>query len=668
MYAKSKSQKFMIVLVAILISVMLVMMRMGGSVNFNEFMSADRVYDISPTELQKESSTWSYDKEKKGYWLLSDKASIRYYLDGNEQVWNYLYITVNRLSTESLEGMLKFYNKDGEKAAEQMFALTKGKNMIVLDGDIPMKKLGIVISDAQGQFISISAIQIRTTPSWFTIPHFLKLFVPIFVVIMAVLLIFVRLGRKFYRKKPIEENNVLVDIIQNGIQVSGDFFGSRIGGRLSQEQRKTMRRFLFSALFVWMLVGNVAGWLDDLEGYRFHILICAVLLLVISFVSWEKPLEKQLWRKPIIVSWLWIWFGMLLCDFFVVKKVESAAGHAMLFSGLVFIFFWQNIRRPERILYDLIASLEITFLIGTLFCMFFRMKKPAIDYHGMFQSAEELSMYGVLMSVVFFTEINWLIEKNFDRSVQRNRKRQFYLCLKNVLGAGASLFFILRSNHMPGIVAYLLISILFTVKALGTINGDFMKCKKLFIDFAVAVVFAYLCVCVIFVSTKYLPGYLNLDLEYEQEVFLTKLTEEDKELFALQYPGSMKHVQTKDKEKLPVIWQNYARRLNLFGHQGELKVFRRKIPAYSGYLSMAYHDGIFILLPYIMFQLTMLSVAIKGIFPGNKRRTASILFLGIGISNLCFAVCSNTEILWGHPLWLCYYLSVGYLGGERTKE
>ena len=56
----------MIVLVAILISVMLVMMRMGGSINFNEFMSADRVYDISPTELQKESSTWSYDKEKKG--------------------------------------------------------------------------------------------------------------------------------------------------------------------------------------------------------------------------------------------------------------------------------------------------------------------------------------------------------------------------------------------------------------------------------------------------------------------------------------------------------------------------------------------------------------------------------------------------------------------------
>lgn len=663
MNTRRKCQIFLIALVGILVSVMLVMMRMGGSVNFNEFMSADRVYDISPTELQKNSSTWGYDKEKKGYWLLSDKASIRYYLNGHEQAWNYLYITVKQLSTESLEGVLKFYNKDGKKAAEQIFSLTKGKNMIVLDGDIPMKKLGLVILDAQGEFISISAIQIRTTPSWFTIPHFLKLCVPIFVVVMAVFVVFIRLRHRFYRRKSIEENNVLVDIIQNGIQVCGDFLGSRIGGSLSQEQSKTMRRFLFSVLFVWMLIGNAAGWRNDMQCYRFHILICAVLLLAIAFVSWEQPLDKQLWKKPMMVSWLWIWLGMILCDFFVVKEVESAAVYAMILSGLVFIFFWQNTKQPDQILYDLIVSLESTFFIGTLFCMFFRMKKPAIDYHGMFQSSEELSMYAVLMAVVFFTEINWLI----DKPVQRNRKREFYLCLKNVSGLGVSLFFVLRSNHMPGIVAYLVISILFIARALKRINGDFTKYRKLFIDFAVAVIFAYLCVCIIFVSTKYLPGYLNLDLEYDQEIFLTKLTGEDKELFAVQYPGSMKHVQTKEKEKLPVIWQNYARRLNLFGHNEELIIFRRKISSYSAYLYMAYYYGIFMLVPYIMFQLTMLSAVIKGNFSENKR-TAYMLFLGIGIVYLCFAVCSNTEIPWGHPLWLCYYLSVGYLGGARIRE
>ena len=176
MNAKKKLHIFLIFLIGILVSVMLVMMRMGGSINFNEFMSADRVHDVSPIELQRDSSTWSYDKEKNGFWLLSDKAFIRYLLDGEEQVWNYLYITVEQMSTESLEGMIKFFNKDGKKTAEQIIGLTKGKNMIVLDGDIPMQKLGIMISDAQGQFLSISAIQVRTTPSWFTIPHFLKLF------------------------------------------------------------------------------------------------------------------------------------------------------------------------------------------------------------------------------------------------------------------------------------------------------------------------------------------------------------------------------------------------------------------------------------------------------------------------------------------------------------
>lgn len=668
MNTKKKLHIFLIFLIGILVSVMLVMMRMGGGINFNEFMSADRVYDISPIELQKNSSTWNYDREKKGHWLLSDKAFIRYRLNGYEQSWNYLYITVSQLSTESLEGVLKFYNKDGKKAAEQMFALTKGKNMIVLDGEIPMKKLGIVISDAQGEFISVSAIQIRTTPSWFTIPHFLKLFIPIFIVVMAALIVFGRLSIKFSNKKKIDNNYVFIDIIQNSIQIMGDFFGNRIGGKLSTGQRKTMRRFLFSLLWVWMLIGNVTGWLNDLQGYRFHILICAVLLVMISFVSWERPLAKQLWRKPLMVSWLWLWLGMIIGDFFVIKKQESAVGYSMMLAGLIFIFFWQNMEKPDQILYDLIASLEIIFFIGIVFCIFFRMKKPAIDYHGMFQSSEELSMYAVLMAVVFFTEINWLIDKSMDRSGQRIREKEFYLSLKNVFGVSASLFFVLRSNHTPGIVAYLLIGILFIVRVLRKIDGDFTKCRKLFLDFSVAIVFAYIGVCLIYVGTKYLPGYLKLDLEYQQEVYLTKLTGEDKELFTLQYPESMKHVQTKDKEKLPIIWQNYARRLNLFGHKGELEIFRRKIPAYNGYLSMAYHYGIFILLPYIMFQFTLLLAVIKKFFSGNKRRTANILFLGVGIAYLVFDVCSNTEIPWGHPLWLCYYLSVGYLGAGRIRE
>ena len=83
---------------------------------------------------------------------------------------------------------------------------------------------------------------------------------------------------------------------------------------------------------------------------------------------------------------------------------------------------------------------------------------------------------------------------------------------------------------------------------------------------------------------------------------------------------------------------------------------------------MAYHYGIFILLPYIMFQFTLLLAVIKKFFSGNKRRTANLLFLGVGIAYLVFDVCSNTEIPWGHPLWLCYYLSVGYLGAGRIRE
>lgn len=99
-----------------------------------------------------------------------------------------------------------------------------------------------------------------------------------------------------------------------------------------------------------------------------------------------------------------------------------------------------------------------------------------------------------------------------------------------------------------------------------------------------------------------------------------------------------------------------------------MKVFRHKNPAYSGYLYMGYYYGIFMLVPYIMFQFTMLSVALKDMLLERKRRTAGILFLGVGIAYLCFAVCSNIENPWGHPLWLCYHLSVGYLGARHIRE
>ena len=167
---------FLLFLTGALISAMLVMMRLGGSVNFQEFMSAGRVYDFEPRELQQNSKNWIYEKENKGHRLLKKRAQIKFLLDGEVQTWDFLYITVAQLSKESADGLLKYYDGEDKKILEQPISLSQGNNMIQMDSSLSISKIGILLSDVQGEFISIAKMQIRTTPSWFTPMHFLSLF------------------------------------------------------------------------------------------------------------------------------------------------------------------------------------------------------------------------------------------------------------------------------------------------------------------------------------------------------------------------------------------------------------------------------------------------------------------------------------------------------------
>ncbi|MEY8390543.1 hypothetical protein D3Z36_05095 [Lachnospiraceae bacterium] len=657
---------FHMFLTGILISVILVMMRLGGSVNFEEFMSAGRVFDISPVSLQNSSSTWKYDKDRQGYWLLSDKSVKYFKLDGQERTWNHLYITIKQLSSKPLVGVVRYYGKDKKKLYQQPVELYEGINAIPLDETVPMVKFAIVFQDVNGAFISISEMQVRTTPSWFTIPHFLKLFAVSFTGVMLVIGALMIFKRRFYNRGKSKSRAELLFGIQAVIQTIGDFTGERIGGRLSFSQKTSMRKLLFGMLLLWMMIGNTAGWLSDKRVFRYYVLICALLLLIISFVSWEQPLKKQQWMTPLMKNWLGIWLGAVVCDLFVVRELELTAATAMLFSGSVFVFVWQNMERPDEILADIMSALEITFFASVIYCMVFRMKKPGIDYNGMFKSPEQLAMYAVLMEVVFLTRMDWLTGRSSNRGVSHNGKGILIPSFKNILGGAVSLLFVLRSGHTPGIVIFLFIIILSVPRIMINWYNSGVRRRKLLLCAVASLILAYGCTCLVFVSTKFLPQFLDLNVEYEQEILTTRLEGEEKELFLLQYPGSLEGTSLKKQEKLPVIWRNYARRLNLFGHAGMLRVFRNTIPAYSGYLDMAFHHGIFILLPYLTFQITMICGGIQSSF--RKKTRGSFYILYLGIAYLCFSVCTNVEISWGHPFWLCYYLSAGYLRSVNQKQ
>lgn len=657
-------------LAGMLISVMIVFMRLGGGVNFEEFMSAGQVYDVKPSELKKSTPGWLYDSQNGVHQLLRKKSRIKYNLDEKPLAWNYLYITVEQLSTESVQGLLRYYGGRNKKILDQPITLTPGRNTIEMDGAVPVRKIGIVILDAKEEFISISQVQVRTTPSWFTIPHFLEMFAVVYAVVMIVLIALLFLRRKFGGRRRGRIVDVLFLSIQEGMKVFGDFLGSRMGGRLYAHQRESVRRFLFCLLFVWGMVGNAAGWVRNPQICRYHVLVCALLLLFISFVSWEGPLQNQFWNGPLMKSWLGIWLGVIFCELFVDRELESAAGYGMLISGTVFVYCWQNMDKPIRMLRNMMEALEYTFFLGIVYCMVFRVKRPAIEYNGMFRSPEELAMYGILMAVVFLTEMDWLIRgcvaPASDKASGYSKGKILASCVKNITGGALALFLILRSGHVLGIAVFILLGILYIPKMIIRIYGMAKRCRVLFLHLAVAAILAYMCVFFVFISTKYVPEILGMDMEYENETLLTWLGNEERKLYLMEYPGSLDGVLDKDAAKLPVIWRNYARRLNLFGHSGNLRIFHREVLPYNGYLDMAYHHGIFILLPYISFQVIMIGLGVK--YAYRKRGRGNIYLLFLGIAWLCFSFGSSVEISWGHPLWLCYYLSVGCLGSLTVQS
>ncbi len=655
-----KLHMFLLFLTGLLISVMITMVWLGGSFNIREFMSVGRVYDVSPVALQQNSRRWSYDENKQGFWILKKRAGKYFDLNGLDQPWNYLYLTIRETSVETLSGYVRYFGPGREKRYEQAIELHKGENIISLNEEVPMVELSIVFRKAEGQFVSISEIQLRTTPR-VPVSEFLSCFAVVLAGVAVILALFLFLKCRFVRGR--RENHVievLSDSVQDVIRISGNAIGSRTGGRLYSHQRESVRKFLFSVLIVWMMVGNVFEWLQNAEIYRYHVLICALLLLAISFVSWDKPLQSGFFQGALLKSWLCLWAGVILCDLFVYRSLESVTGYGMLFAGIVFFYFWQNMDRPDRMFYNLMEALEITFFVGIVFCMFFRMKLPAIDYNGIFRNPEELAMYGVLMALVFMSEINGMLDDAAGRINAKDGivgKDIFAACVKNITGAAAALFFVLRSGHMPGILIFVLSGMCYVLILAVKILQMIKRYRMLMVHIMMATCLAFACVCAIFFSIKYLPETFDLDVTYGNELRLTKLKGSQRRMFLIENPRSLKGTKIKEIRKLPDIWGSYARRLNLIGHGGTEIIYQREIKPYNAYLDMAYHHGIFILLPYVAFQITIVSAGFYLAFRKKGRRNMFPLFLGI--SYVGFSFCANVEISWGHPLWLCFYLVTG---------
>lgn len=644
-----KRNIFVLLLTGFLLCYMATAMYIGGSVNFREFLSSGRVYDFSERDLQKSSKNWQYSKEEKGYRIQTKKALNKWTIDGRESKWNYLYITIDNLSVPSLGIEIRYYNHAGERIAEQSAVLKNGENIIPLQyNNSGIYKIGISTIGIKGQFFSIKSMQLREKVSGFTTGRFMKIMFISYSGFLAVCAAGFWIRYKHRRRGEKEKKpGKCLELLQYGYMVFLEDICKAVNKKIRGLQRIFLRRLLFSILFLWMTAGNIGGWYKDSQIYRYYMLSVSLLILFIAVLTWEKPLKYVKWTKPLSRAWIILWIVTVMSDIFVVSSYKWL-GIVMLLSVGVLFFLWNNMERPEQLLYEMVQALEIDFGVAVLYCMFFRSKLLAIRYNGIYNNSEQFSMYAVLMLSVFLMEIGRNMKKK-----PHMRSLSLY-----ITGAAVSFYFILRSASRLGYVAAVIAVLVFAIWEISRYQEWIQKLRVLAPYGVKAAVIAFGCVCVVHFSTKYLPAFLGTEIKYEHETLISDLSPDLMKQFDSMEPGLMNGVVSRENIEYEIKWKNYVRRLGMTGSDEPIKVRRKSVPAYSGYIQMMYRYGIFILIPYVMLQIYVLKNGIHGL--KRSRNLFDMWLFMVSLIFICFCIGGNVERAFVHPLWFCYYIGIGY--------
>lgn len=640
---------FAAVLTGVFISMMFALMYAGGSFHLNQFSSSGRVFDFPNQELRQSSEQWLFDVERDGYLLQNDRSVIKFKLDGKLRGWNYLVLNIREMSAAELNALFVYYDNEGDLIAEQPVTLHQGENILKLDSQIKMDRMGIRALEAKGVFLALESMQVRNKLPAASYGSAAVVFLFVF---LLYLLIYVTAVSRFPALRRITLH-FFIEVLQY-ICCLKENRNDKCKRHAEGTNRYCRMRFLFCLLFLWMMLGSAAGIYQNPSWYRYYILIFCMLLLMITGLMRERKPVRMKWGRT-AQSWLLLWILTCISDVFVADHFKFM-GYIMLLLGTYFIFVWNQMQKKEIVLKCMMQSLEIDFIPLVLYCMVFRSKHPYICYNGAFRAPEMSAMYGTLMFSVFAAEALHILH-----SGRRNRGR-LLICLP---GAGISVYFSISSGEKSALIAVGIVGAvcLYQVFLSGAVKIAELRFHLLYM--ACGVLISVLAVTGFRFAVKHLPESLNAELVYEQEQYVTDLPESVILKYDISNSEFLKQAVVKESLDKRMIWKNYLRKLNLLGNSSERLVFRQPSSAYSGYVFIMYRYGMFCLIPYLILQLK--AVIYGGNSLGSSNYYEIWLFM-IAIIFVAFCIGNNVEGAGIHPLWFCFYLGAGYYFSEGRSD
>lgn len=384
--------------------------------------------------------------------------------------------------------------------------------------------------------------------------------------------------------------------------------------------------------------------------YRYQVLVCMLLLILAGGFCAGKERKEIRWDTPIAGFWAMFWVGTIISDFFAGGRFHFY-GYAMLLAGGFFIYQWNRMHKPRQMFEIWSDALEIVFFLTVTFCLFFRPKLPLVQYNGVFLNPQENAMYALLMFVTFVVDTERQM-KNGGKGIK------VFLCFS---GMALAVYMLLKAEDRMGCIAAWIFGIAFLIRIIikhnvyiGWVIGNAaLFAGAFFVSALVLTGFHF--------GIDAIPDLLGTSLEYKEEVKLSAESEEVLDEIAAVRPDYVKNIVTEaDRPDVGMIRMAYVRELSLLGNRNEVRVSGKVVSSDNGYLFMAYHYGIFILVPFLMYQIAVLQAGISGILSAKRGGGEEVWIFGVMVSYIAFCVSGTVQLNFAHPLWICAFLGSGF--------
>lgn len=661
--------------ISVLFGWMIAAMALSGTWNIRQFYDCGKIYDIIYEGRMSDGVGIVYDVPSGVYTVLEDDAYLTYSLTEDFYDWGQINLTLNNLSKDFLEAEFGYY-KDGELQWKGLERLTKGKNCVSASG-LQYNSLILKIPYQKGVTFSVTGMQFREKglnikwSSFFLIAGIAA--IGCFWLLQMMIAIFRKKGFSLYKG---------IDFLQEFWIFAGGVMG---GSTLSwsSKKRSRVRICLLAAFMLYMSTMENLVYLHSKPYYGTSMLMICVILLVLSIVSIEGPLQKINWQNSLVQSWFVLWCIAVLSDFIVDKRYQ--------FQGFIFIFFvgffffvWGNMKDPKGLLQDLMWAGEIVFWFTTVFIYFCRPENGVARYAGYFRNPNIEAAFAAAGAILFLVELdNRILKKelNFygvcscvglvialDRVWRSDGRTGQLAVLASLFCFVVHNLFYMKKNHTGlALVKTMFLCILLFVPI---VKADTWLLSNLAQRLGTEIVYPadqqYLTAKENGGMTVYAAEVETVD--GDEQMLPANNMEGRRDIKTFLKAGSFINAFEAFSSGRTLYYLAYIRQMNLFGHHYHARSWGNYIYPHNCILEIMFRYGIFAGIPYVI----MLIAALQQSFLYTRRTGGSELYklypllvtVGAGISFML----ENGEKPFVWMIWMLFYLGMGILFPGKTQE